>query len=86
MKCANCDKDAEHVYKIAQDTTILFCDNHLPRFLHERRDAGLLAKTDEHKAALAEGRKAFVPEAAPEPVVEETPKPKAKKTTTASDK
>jgi len=82
MKCANCEKDAQHVYKITQDTTILYCDSHLPRFLHERRDAGLLPTTDEHKVALAEGRKTFVSE----PEVEATPKPKAKKTAPTSDK
>lgn len=86
MKCANCDKDAQHVYKLAENTTVLFCDNHLPRFLHDRRDAGLLGTTDEHKAALADGRKSFIPEPAPEPVVVETPKPKAKKTAPSSDK
>ena len=45
MKCANCSSDALYEYKITQKTSTHYCGNHLPKFLEERKLAGLLAIT-----------------------------------------
>jgi hypothetical protein len=49
MKCANCSSDALYEYKITQKTSTLYCDAHLPKFLEERKIAGLLALTSKNK-------------------------------------
>ena len=81
MKCANCKKDAFYVYQIAEGTQILYCNNHLPKFLEQAKKAGLLKTTEALKSALEEGFKKVLntPE---KPVIEEDSTP----TTTPSKK
>ena len=57
MKCANCKKDAFYVYQIAEGTQILYCNNHLPKFLEQAKKAGLLKTTEALKNVLEEGLK-----------------------------
>jgi len=49
MKCANCSSDALYEYKITQKISTLYCGAHLPKFLEDRRIAGLLAITEKNK-------------------------------------
>jgi hypothetical protein len=69
VKCANCKKDAFYVYQITEGTQILYCNNHLPKFLEQAKKAGLLKTTEALKSALEEGFKKVLntPE---EPVIE----------------
>jgi len=46
MKCANCSNDAMYVYRITKLESIYYCGRDLPRFLEERRKAGLLNITE----------------------------------------
>ena len=46
MKCANCSNDAMYVYRITKLESIYYCGRDLPRFLEERRKAGLLNLTE----------------------------------------
>ena len=72
MKCANCNNDAVYIYRITMKKEILYCTKHIPSFLRDRKNAGLIPTTDIYKTKVEEGMKTF---AAPEPevVVEETP-------------
>lgn len=47
MKCANCDKTAMYEYQIAKNNSIFYCGKDLPKFLEERKRAGLLKITTE---------------------------------------
>lgn len=51
MLCANCDKPAMFEYRITQDKSIFYCGKDLPKFLEERRKAGLLTITDANQRA-----------------------------------
>jgi hypothetical protein len=57
MKCANCAKDAFYIYQITEGKQILYCNNHLPKFLEQAKKAGLLKTTESLKSALEEGFK-----------------------------
>ena len=46
MKCVNCSNDAMYVYRITKLESIYYCGRDLPRFLEERRKAGLLNLTE----------------------------------------
>ena len=46
MKCANCSNDAMYIYRITKLESIYYCGRDLPRFLEERRKAGLLNITE----------------------------------------
>jgi hypothetical protein len=76
MNCANCNSDALYVYQITLGTEILYCDKHLPAFLNDRKNAGLLPTTDAYKAIISNYTSPVV-EAAPveepaaEPVAED---------------
>lgn len=74
MKCANCDTDAAYVYNITAKTGILYCGEHLPRFLEERRKAGLLKTTDAMKSQQ-DSALSVLSGSETTPVVEETPAP-----------
>ena len=81
MKCANCTKDAFYIYQITEGTQILYCNNHLPKFLEQAKKAGLLKTTEALKSALEEGFKNIL--VTPDkPVIEEETTP----TTTPSKK
>ena len=60
--CANCSREALYLYQLIDDFKIYYCQSHLPHFLWESRDAGLLG----------------IPETILPEVVEETPKSKKK--------
>ena len=47
MKCANCDKNALYMYRMTRNKALYYCGKDLPKFLDERRRAGLLAITEE---------------------------------------
>ena len=61
MKCANCTNPAHYVYKITDATVIAYCDAHLPRFLFDRKKAGLLETTDDFEKSLKEAIKTLGP-------------------------
>ena len=67
MKCSNCDRDAMYIYRLTKTTEILYCAKDLPKFLEERRKAGLLNITE----ALTEAKDTLSE-------VLEIPKPKKK--------
>ena len=68
MKCANCDKDALFEYQITQNTSMYYCGNVLPKFLEERKKAGLLKITP----AFTEAKESALKQLSPE-TVEATP-------------
>lgn len=76
MKCANCDKGALFVYQITETKEILYCGNHLPKFLDARRRAGNLKTTEQF---IAERNTAIQTVAVEVPAVEETPEEEPKK-------
>ena len=45
--CANCTNDSVWVYEITSSHTIPYCSIHLPKFLNDRKNAGLLKRSDE---------------------------------------
>ena len=85
MKCANCLNDALYEYKITMGASVFYCNKDLPKFLKERKLAGVLTVTEKHDEDLKDALSvlAVVP-SAPEVVVEEekpvkkAPKKKAK--------
>ena len=81
MKCANCTKDAFYIYQITEGKQILYCNNHLPKFLEQAKKAGLLKTTESLKSALEEGFKKIL-NTPNEPALEVEPTP----TTTPSKK
>ena len=74
MKCANCTKDAFYIYQITEGAQILYCNNHLPKFLEQAKKAGLLKTTKALKSALEEGFKNIL-NTPDEPVLETEPIP-----------
>ena len=87
MKCANCNKNALYVYRMTRTKALYYCGKDLPKFLDERRRAGLLAITEEftkEKELALEIVSPSTPEVEEEPVEESTPK--EKKTTKKSVK
>jgi predicted oxidoreductase len=52
--CANCTETAAYVYEISETHTIDYCETHLPRFLVDRKNAGLLKSPDFLTEARAE--------------------------------
>jgi hypothetical protein len=68
MKCANCKKDAFYIYQMTEKTQVLYCNVHLPTFLENAKNAGLLKTTDSFKSVIEEGLKNIVT-----PKVEITP-------------
>ena len=92
MNCANCSNTASHEYRLTLDTSIFYCEKHLPTFLRKAKRAGILPVTDEHKANLEEGLKNITvtpeePAPAPEPTPEPapTPAPKSSKKTASKN-
>jgi hypothetical protein len=83
MKCANCTKDAFYIYQITEGKQILYCNNHLPKFLEQAKKAGLLKTTEALKSVLEEGFKKIL-STPDEPVLETetTPTPTPSKKTT----
>lgn len=87
MKCANCNKSALYVYRMTRTKALYYCGTDLPKFLDERRRAGLLAITEEftkEKELALEILSPSTPELEEESV--EDSAPKVKKTTKKSVK
>jgi hypothetical protein len=59
MKCANCKEEAVYIYRLTSAKSINYCKKDLPKFLDERRKAGLLETTSDYKAMLVEGQKSI---------------------------
>ena len=77
MKCVNCSRPALFEYRLTQGKSVFYCDRDLPKFLDERKRAGLLTLTQEYKDASKTALEAVAFE--PTPVtISETPKPKKK--------
>ena len=45
--CANCDNSSVWIYEITPSHTIPYCGLHLPKFLKDQKNAGLLKRSDE---------------------------------------
>ncbi len=82
--CANCNNSSTFVYEISPSHTIFYCSAHLPRFLNEKKNAGLLKRSDEMVQEQSDAFEALSPkttkkasakktEVIEEPIVEETP-------------
>lgn len=75
MKCANCANEAAYEYRVTTDTSVFYCGKDLPKFLEERKKAGLLSITLEFTEDLKDALDILGP-SSPETV--EAPKPKKK--------
>ena len=75
MSCEVCKGPSLYIYRITDKIGINYCDGCLPKFLVERKKAGLLETTDGYKSAVEEGLKNITTTPAPvedtAPVVEE---------------
>ena len=59
--CANCSNTSAYVYEISPVHAIEYCDEHLPRFLTDRKNAGLLKRSDSLNESQAEAFEALTP-------------------------
>ena len=75
MKCANCDRDALFEYRITKGKSIYYCGKDLPKFLEERKKAGLLKITP----AFTEAKENALEQLSPETVTAPKPVKKAAK-------
>jgi hypothetical protein len=75
MKCANCDRDALFEYRITKGKSIYYCGKDLPKFLEERKKAGLLKITP----AFTEAKESALEQLSPETVAAPKPVKKAAK-------
>lgn len=73
MKCANCAEQASYEYRVTKTNSLFYCGKDLPKFLEERKKAGLLKITPQMTEDLASALTALGPDA-----VVETSKPKKK--------
>jgi hypothetical protein len=85
--CANCTNNAAFVYEISPSHQIPYCSTHLPKFLNDQKNAGLLKLASElvqdrtdafdvlapKTTKKASSKKTTEETPAEEPVVEETP-------------
>lgn len=72
VKCVNCSRDALYTYQVSSSYVIHYCQSHLPKFLINKRNAGLLPLIV--PAPIVEPPKpSKKKEVVEEPVVEETP-------------
>lgn len=76
-KCANCTDNAAFIYEISEAHTIEYCDAHLPRFLTDKKNAGLLKRSEELVQEQSDAFEALsvksTKKAAAKKAVEETP-------------
>jgi hypothetical protein len=83
--CANCELDAIYIYEVTSTSAILYCEEHLPKFLYPRKTAGTLKTTKAQKALVDEALNILAADSQVivdniEEVIEEA-KPKAKTST-----
>jgi hypothetical protein len=82
-KCANCAREAVYLYQLLDNFKLYYCQNHLPSFLWESRDAGVLnipvvvepevvEETPKSKKKVSEPAPVVEEPVVEEPVVEET--------------
>ena len=74
--CVNCTNDSVWTYEITPSQTIPYCSLHLPRFLSDRKNAGLLKRSDEMIQEQSDAFEALAPKSSKKTskaVVEETP-------------
>jgi len=74
--CVNCTNDSVWTYEITPSQTIPYCSLHLPRFLNDRKNAGLLKRSDEMVQEQSDAFEALAPKSSKKTskaVVEETP-------------
>lgn len=45
--CANCENTSVWVYEITPSHTIPYCSKHLPKFLTDQKNAGMLKRSEE---------------------------------------
>jgi hypothetical protein len=83
MKCANCNNEATFEYQMTKATSVFYCGKDLPKFLEERKRAGLLKITTAYKDAKASALDILSFSATAEASIEPIP---VKKTTKKSEK
>lgn len=80
--CANCDNSSVWIYEITPSHTIPYCSVHLPKFLNDRKNAGLLKRSDEMVQEQSDAFETLAPKSSKKsskatveetPVVEEVP-------------
>ena len=54
MTCATCSNTAEFIYEISPVHTIPYCFNHLPKFLQNQKNAGMLKTAEDFASAKAD--------------------------------
>ena len=81
MKCANCDNKASYEYRVTKNKSLFYCGKDLPKFLEERRKAGLLTITDQFSEDLTSALDALSTTPIEVPIEEPTEEPKPKKKT-----
>lgn len=75
-QCVNCHNKSDWLYEITPSQIVPYCHMHLPRFLDERRAAGLLKRSDEMVQEQSDAFEALAPKSSKKTskaVVEETP-------------
>jgi hypothetical protein len=74
--CANCTNASVWIYEITPSHTIPYCSVHLPKFLNDRKNAGLLKRSDEMIQEQSAAFETLAPKSSKKSskaVVEETP-------------
>lgn len=80
--CANCDNSSVWIYEITPSHTIPYCGLHLPKFLNDRKNAGLLKRSEEMVQEQSDAFETLAPKSSKKsskatveetPVVEEVP-------------
>ncbi len=79
--CANCTNSSVWIYEITPSHTIPYCGVHLPKFLNNSKNAGLLKRSEEMVQEQSNAFETLAPKspkkaskaAVEEPVVEEEP-------------
>ena len=80
MKCANCAEQASYEYKVTKTISLFYCGKDLPKFLEERKKAGLLKITPQMSKDLESALTVLGTEP-----VDEAPKSKKKPVTKNED-
>ena len=80
--CANCTNTSAWIYEITPTHTIPYCSTHLPKFLNNRKNAGLLKSSEDMAKEKSDAFTALAPKSSKKtskdtveetPVVEEVP-------------
>lgn len=75
--CVNCSSNSVWTYEITPSQTVPYCSLHLPKFLNDRKNAGLLKRSDEMVQEQSDAFQSLAPKSSKKsskaPVVEETP-------------